>query len=143
MNRLQRQLEVLLKNYRILEARLEAGGVSVKSLGVRPLFQKCVHCLLAWQAHFCHAQWFLKSAHVAALPANDKIFVDLCPGSADTARMCAPGLQPHLPQHHPHRCCSLLHVSDSTQQGHTSPNGLWSCRCSRWIRTWRCTGAAA
>ena len=53
MNRLQRQLEVLLKNYRILEARLEAGGVAVKSLGVRPLFQNPVHCLLALQAHCC------------------------------------------------------------------------------------------
>lgn len=35
VNRLQRQLEMLLANYRVLEARLEAAGVSLQQLPVR------------------------------------------------------------------------------------------------------------
>jgi len=37
VNRLQRQLETLLSNYRVLEARLEAGGVSTKALQIQPM----------------------------------------------------------------------------------------------------------
>lgn len=35
--RLQRQLKTLLGNYRVLESRLEANGVSARSLQIQPM----------------------------------------------------------------------------------------------------------
>lgn len=51
VNRLQRQLEMLLHNYRVLESRLEAAGVSVHQLPVRrapcPALPPCLCLTLA------------------------------------------------------------------------------------------------
>jgi coiled-coil domain-containing protein 6 len=36
VNRLQRQLEQLMSNYRVLEQRLEARGLSLRDIGMQP-----------------------------------------------------------------------------------------------------------